>query len=78
MKKNHKERMHQLASELQRSHTIEADMTRELVNLLFESAKHNLVNYEGENLLRLQGEARALDRLYKQLTQPAPALTTEQ
>lgn len=78
MKRSRKEQIGQLASELQRSTGREADIIKQLVDLLFEEAKAKLVNSEGDVTLRLQGEARALEALYRQLTVPSPTLNREQ
>ena len=72
-----KSRAETLASDLQKSTAPEALAVKELVQLLFEEAKHKLVRSEGEDMLRLQGEARAFDRLYTQLTR-ASLLNREQ
>jgi hypothetical protein len=63
-----KEQVRQLASKLQLSTAEEAQQVKEMVGLLLEDAKHNLITAEGESLLRLQGEARALQRMNEQLT----------
>jgi hypothetical protein len=63
-----KEQVRQLASKLQLSTAEEAQQVKEMVGLLLEDAKHNLITAEGESLLRLQGEARALQRINEQLT----------
>jgi hypothetical protein len=63
-----RKRILEIASELQNSISPEALNIKKMVGLLFEEAKHKLVSAEGDDLLRLQGEARALDKLYKELT----------
>lgn len=78
MKRDRKARASQLVNDLQRSTAFEVVAIKELVNLLYEDAKHKLVMGEGDNLLRLQGEARALQRLYEDLTTPSPVLNREQ
>lgn len=78
MRTNKKERAAELARELQGSRTHEADAARELVDIMFEDAKNSLVNSNGEDTLRLQGEARAFERLYRQLTVPSPVKPQEQ
>lgn len=77
MKPTRKDRVSQLVGDLQKSTAYEALAIRELVGLLFEDTKHSLVSSEGEATLRLQGEARALDKLYKQLTRPSPVVNQE-
>jgi hypothetical protein len=71
-KADSKVRISELAADLQKSNAYEALAIRELVDLLFEEVKHSLVSSEGEATLRLQGEARALGKLYNQLTRPSP------
>jgi hypothetical protein len=66
--KGRKERARQLASSLQQSGTSEVQQVKEMIGLLLEDAKHNLVTAEGDALIRLQGEARLLQRIYEQLT----------
>lgn len=63
-----KQEARQLASELQKSATPEAQQVKQMIGLLLEDAKHNLVTAEGDALLRLQGEARFLSKLFEQLT----------
>jgi hypothetical protein len=72
MKKDRKAEIQRLASELQKSTIYEVDNARKLVDALFEEAKDGLVSASGEDVLRLQGEARALERLYKRLTVASP------
>lgn len=50
---------------------------RELVDLLFEEAKHSLIQARGDDLLRMQGEAQAMDRLHEKLTRASPSLKQE-
>jgi hypothetical protein len=66
--KGRRERARQLASGLQQSGTSEVQQVKEMIGLLLEDAKHNLVTAEGDALIRLQGEARLLQRIYEQLT----------
>lgn len=47
-------------------------MTVELVGILLESARTRLVKADGSDMLRVQGEARALEKLYRELTTDAP------
>lgn len=78
MKSNRKERTQQLANDLQKSSLYEVNAMRDLVDLLFEDAKDLLVSASGDELLRLQGEARALERLYSKLTRPVVGAQQEQ
>jgi hypothetical protein len=72
-----KSRIQALQSELQKSISPEAINTKKMVGLLFEEVKHKLVFTEGDELLRLQGEARALDKLYRELTVPSASAMKE-
>lgn len=67
-----KARIAELASTLQRSVAPETIAIRELVKLLFEQHRDNLVDAEGNRMLQRQGAAQAFQRLYIQLTQPSP------
>jgi ribosomal protein L17 len=73
-----KEQARQLASKLQQSTTEDAQQVKQMVGLLLEEAKHNLVTAEGAVLLRLQGEARALQRIFEQLTKKPTQLPTRE
>lgn len=63
-----KARAESLASDLQKSVAPEAQAAKELLGLLLEEVKHKLISSEGDQTLRLQGEARAFERLHTQLT----------
>lgn len=65
-----KELAQQLVDELARSKSFEADTARKMVLALYEEAKETLVDAMGEDLLRKQGEAKAMEKLYKRLTNP--------
>jgi oligoendopeptidase F len=73
-----KEAIRQLASQLQRSTAEEAQQVKQMVGLLLEDAKHNLISAEGALLLQLQGEARAFQRVYEQLTTKRVELPTRE
>lgn len=70
MRTDRKARQQSLASDLQKSVSAEALATKELVGLLLEEAKDNLVAARGEDVYRAQGEAAALQRLLTMLTRP--------
>jgi ribosomal protein L17 len=72
---NRKEQARQLAQKLQQSTSEEAQQIKQMVGLLLDDAKHNLIGAEGEAILRLQGEARALQRIFDQLTTKRVELT---
>jgi hypothetical protein len=63
-----KERRQLLASDIRRSQTEAALALKELLNLLISDVKDSLVAAEGIELTRLQGEARALDKLLTTVT----------
>jgi predicted RNA binding protein with dsRBD fold (UPF0201 family) len=65
---NRKEQARRLAASIQQSTAPEAQQVKQMIGLLLEDARHNLVTSEGDSLLRLQGEARLLQRLHDQLT----------
>ncbi len=50
-----------------------ARATIELVKLTVEDIKESLVSAEGEDIHRLQGAARELRRLYRELTTDSPS-----
>lgn len=66
--KGRKDQARMLASSLQASTAPEAQQVRQMIGLLLEDVKHNLISAEGDTLIRLQGEARLLQKLYEQLT----------
>lgn len=68
MTKSRKDQARQLANDLQKSNASEVQQAKEMIALLIEDAKHNLVGAEGDAILRLQGEARSLQRIYEWLT----------
>jgi hypothetical protein len=68
MKTERKKRAQELASDLQRSRAPEVAAIKELVMLQYEEAKESLVEMIGEDVLRKQGGAQALKRLYDMLT----------
>lgn len=49
----------------------------ELIRLVFEETKANLVMTTGDDTLRTQGAAQALQRLHKDLTTPPPSIKPE-
>jgi hypothetical protein len=70
---NRKEQVQPLANRLALANSQEADEIRKLVGLMIEDAKDKMVEATGEEVIRCQGEARALQGLLKKLTRaPAP------
>lgn len=57
-----------LVKSINRSTSVEADHIRKLVALRYEAAKEKLVNGDGPDMLKLQGEAQCLKKLYNDLT----------
>jgi hypothetical protein len=67
MVKERKERISKLTADIAASDAQEAVWTRELVQLLFDDAKDRLVNAEGIDVARIQGEARLAERIFRQM-----------
>lgn len=67
-----KARQERAAKELhERRGTHEVHTTLELLNLLLEGAKNNLLTCEPNEFIRLQGEAQAYDKLIRLITRPS-------
>lgn len=66
--KERKEQLNKLLSDLAASTAIEVNWVRELFRIQYEDAKERLVQAEGAEMLRLQGEAKVMERLYRQLS----------
>ena len=76
MEKTPRTRYFELITAIQRSTTHEVGMFVELVGIALEESRTRLVNADGNDMLRAQGESRRLERLYKDLTQPSPVKET--
>lgn len=63
-----KTRINQLASDIVRSTSREALSIREIVALLIETTKDDLVNSDGNDTLRLQGQAIGLAKLHRMVS----------
>lgn len=74
MRNHNKERLAELTGHIQRSTAAEARMVVEMVGLMVEESRTRLVDAEGQDIYRMQGEARVLTRLYKSLTVKPPTL----
>lgn len=74
MMKDRKVRLQELQSELQRSTSIEAAMVKELLALQLDEAKDSLLSHTGDDLIRAQGGAQAVNKLLLGVTRPAPAM----
>lgn len=58
---------------INRSNSIEADNIKQLINAKYNIAKEKLVAATGDEILRCQGEAQCLRRLYNDLTRDMSA-----
>lgn len=67
-----KARLERIADELYLATSREADIFKEMLGLLIEEAKDNLVTAQDDALLRHQGEARAFIRLFEMVTTQSP------
>ena len=67
-----KARLERIADELYLATSREADLMKEMLNLLIEEAKDNLVTAEDVAMRRWQGEARAFTRLFEMVTIKSP------
>ena len=63
--KERRERIQQLQSDLANGTSNEAQWVRELLELQFEDAKERLIEAEGIDVPRIQGEARFLEKQFK-------------
>jgi hypothetical protein len=60
----------ELARDLCESRNQDAYAIKELIQLMIDDAAHVMVECDPDDLLRLQGEARAFRKLYLMLTRP--------
>ncbi len=65
--KDRRERINVLQSDLAKSTSPEVAWMRELWDLQFEDAKERLVDAEPQDIARIQGEARYLEKYTKQM-----------
>ena len=72
-----KQRISDLYKGLRDSNSTEADMTVELIRLLYEKAKDDLVNSADVDMMRAQGRAQMLKKIYQELTTAPPQLRQE-
>lgn len=73
-----KDRVTELAGQIRDSaklHDPIAKAAVELIKLSLDAAKESLVNADGEDMLRVQGAARHLAKLHKELTTIPPSIT---
>lgn len=72
-----KARKQQLAGDLQRSTAFEAAAAKELLGLMLEDAKEEMLDAQPSDLLFAQGRAKALREVLILLTKPGPKLREE-
>lgn len=72
--KDRKDKIHKLLSSIATSPAIEAMWIRELFEILFDDAKDRLVDAQDSDIPRIQGEARIMERMSKQLSAAAALL----
>lgn len=69
-----KEKRQQLASDIRRSQSDAATALKALLPLMLDEVKDSLVDAEGLELTRLQGEARAIKKLLTMITREPVAI----
>jgi hypothetical protein len=75
--KERRSRIDRLIADLAKSGATEVQQMLELTNLQFEEAKERLVDAEGADVARIQGEARAFEKFTRQFN-AAVALLRQQ
>ena len=71
-------RLEELQKLLQsRAASPEVDAFKELLGLLFEDAKHNLVKCAPESFSRMQGEAQQIEKIIRLLERKQPITSEE-
>ena len=76
-----KERLHQLIKQLREAANAQDPAARavvDMVKLMGDEVKENLVAADGDDMLRKQGAARQLAKLYKDLTTTPPNIANPQ
>jgi hypothetical protein len=73
-----KERLQELAKIVRQSGDASSTAIKQLLPLLIDMAKDSLVEAQGIELTRLQGEVQALKRLYTSFTVEPPSITKPQ
>lgn len=71
-----RKRVVEIQNKLNLSTTPEAAEVKEMLAALLAEAKDKLVESSGEDMLKVQGEARLLKRLYNALTRTNPLQET--
>ena len=72
MQPTNKARLAELAELIRLSPSAEARMVVDMLGLMVDEARLRLVDADGNDIYRLQGETRGLTRLYKSLTVAPP------
>lgn len=72
MQPSNKSRLAELAELIRLSTAAEARMVIDMLGLMVEEARLRMVDADGNDIYRLQGETRGLTRLYKSLTVAPP------
>jgi hypothetical protein len=75
--KDRRERLNTLIGDLSKSTSPEVMWLREVLDLQFEDAKDRLVDAEGVDFQRIQGEARYLEKFTKQFAAASALLRRE-
>jgi hypothetical protein len=76
--KERKERLNKLLHDLAASDSLEAKWVRELFALQAEDAKERLVDAMGDDIPRIQGEAKVMERISRQLVSATALLNQVQ
>lgn len=66
-KKDRRERVNELLASISKSTSPEMEWVREMLMLQFEDAKDRLIDAQEIDVPRIQGEARFLEKLHKQM-----------
>jgi N-acetylglucosamine kinase-like BadF-type ATPase len=75
-----KDRVHELAGKIREAAALHDPVARaiiELVKLSSDDLKESLVSAEGNDMLRLQGAARHLTKLHKEMTVTPPNIAAQ-
>lgn len=75
--KERKERIHQLQADISKSTSPEVMWLRELLELLYEDAKDRLVDASGDDIPRIQGEARSMEKFFRQISAASALLRAQ-
>lgn len=78
---NHKERLAQVVKQLREAAKLQdptAKAAIEMVQLSAIEAKESLVSADGDDMLRVQGAARQLSKLHKELTTTPPNIMNQE